>query len=95
MFCHIVDDSTSGKATECVTAPHYQLLFLFPLVEVALIIEVTEEDDEGEAVSTHHHIHGVGVITFRYKVVARVYDEHHKLHLERQKCRIYFVHFPY
>lgn len=32
-------------------------LFLFLFVEVALIVEVTEEDDEGDRVTTHHRIH--------------------------------------
>lgn len=58
--------------------------FLLLLAEVALIIEVAEEDDEGDAVTKHHHVHGVWEVTLCEQVVARVHEEHEKLHLERQ-----------
>lgn len=36
--------------------------FRLPLVEVALVVEVAEEDDEGDAVSKHHYVHGIGEV---------------------------------
>lgn len=63
---------------------HHRLLFLLLLAEVALIIEVTEEEDEGDAVSKHHDVHGVGEVAVCKQVVASVEEKHHKLHLERR-----------
>lgn len=59
-------------------------LFLLLFVEVALIVEVTEEDDEGDAVTNHQHVHGIREVALCEKVVARVHEEQHKLHLEKQ-----------
>lgn len=53
---------------------HRGILFLLPLVEVALIIEVAEEDDEGDAVTKHQHVHGVGEVALRHQVAARVQE---------------------
>ena len=76
---------TSYKASVCLCAtPYHGLLFLLLPVEVALIIEVTEQDDEGDAVTEHHHVHGVGVVALCEQVVARVQEEQQKLYLERQ-----------
>lgn len=58
--------------------------FLLPPVEVALIVEVTEEDDQGDAVTEHQQVHGVGEVALCEQVVAGVQEEEHKLHLERQ-----------
>lgn len=58
---------------------------LLLLVEVALIIEVTEEDDEGDAVTEHHQVHEVGEVALREQVVTRVQEEQQELHLERQQ----------
>lgn len=46
--------------------------YLLLLVEVALMIEVTEEDDEGEAVRKHKQVHGLGEVALCEQVVARV-----------------------
>lgn len=55
------------------------------LVEVALIIEVTEEDDEGDAIAEHHQVHEVGEVALCEQVVACVQEEQQELHLERQR----------
>lgn len=36
------------------------------------MIEVTEEDDEGEAVRKHKQVHGLGEVALCEQVVARV-----------------------
>lgn len=46
----LVDAVNTADTANCT-------LFLLLFVEVALIVEVTEEDDEGDRVTTHHHIH--------------------------------------
>ena len=50
--------------------PHPCILFLLLLVEVALIVEVTEEDHEGDAVGKHQKVHGVGEVALCKQVVA-------------------------
>lgn len=57
----------------------HHILFLLLLVEVALIIEVTEEDDESDAVTKHQHVHVVGEVALCEQVVARVQKKHHEL----------------
>ena len=57
-------------------------LFLLLFADVAAIVEVAEEDDEGDAVTKHKCVHGIGEVTVCEKVVTRVQQEHHKLHLE-------------
>lgn len=64
--------------------PQHCLSFLLLFLEVALIIKVTEEDDEGEAVTNHHAVHGVGVVTICEQVVRRVHKNKYKLHLQRR-----------
>lgn len=59
-------------------------LFLLLFADVALIVEVTEEDDECDTVTKHQHIHGIWEIALCEQVVASVQEEQHKLHLERQ-----------
>lgn len=59
-------------------------LFLLLFADIALIVEVTEEDDEGDTVTKHQHIHGIWEIALCEQVVASVQEEQHKLHLERQ-----------
>lgn len=46
--------------------------FLFLPAQVALIVEVTEEDDEGDAVTKHHQVHGVWKVALCKQVVAGV-----------------------
>lgn len=58
-------------------------LFLLLFADVAVIVEVTEEDDEGDTVTEHQHIHGIREIALCEQVVASVQEEQHKLHLER------------
>lgn len=79
---------------EHCTHGNFSVLFLLLLVEVALVIEVTEEDDEGDAVTKHQHVHGVGEVTLCKQVVARVQEEQQELQLERQsgKVRISRLH---
>lgn len=55
------------------------ILFLLLLLEVALVIEVTEEDDESDAVTEHQHVHGVGEVALCEQVVARVQEEQQEL----------------
>lgn len=43
------------------------------------MIEVTEEDDEGEAVRKHKQVHGLGEVALCEQVVARVYQEQQEL----------------
>lgn len=78
--------------------------FLLLPVQVALIIEVGEEDDEGDAVAKHHSVHGVGEVTVCEQVVARVQEEEEKLQLQKQEAQIrlsllfFFIHccvFPH
>lgn len=57
------------------------VLFLLRPVQVALIIEIGEEDDESDAVAKHHSVHGVGEVTVCEQVVARVQEEEEKLQL--------------
>lgn len=59
----------------------FSVLFLLLPVEVALIVEVTEEDDEGDAITKHHHVERVREITLCEQVVARVKEEQTELHL--------------
>lgn len=56
-------------------------LLLFLLAEVALVIEVTEEDNKNDAVSKHYNVHTVWKVTLGEQVVACMQEEHHKLHL--------------
>lgn len=58
------------------------LSFLLLFVDVALIVEVTEEDDEGDAVTKHIRVHGSWEVTVCEKVLTRVQQEHHELHLK-------------
>lgn len=60
-------------------------LFLLLLAEVALKVEVAEEDDEGDTVAKHHHVHGVGEVTLCEQVVARVQEKQQELYLEREQ----------
>lgn len=63
------------------------ILFLLLRVQVALIIEVTEEDDEGDAVTKHQHVHAVGEVALCKQVVACVQEKQQKLHLEKQQTK--------
>lgn len=67
---------------------HLYVLFLLLLAEVALIIEVTEEDDESDAVTKHSYVHGVGEVALCEQIVARVRKKHHELDLRRQKRKV-------
>ena len=55
--------------------------FLLPFVMIALIIEIKEEDHEGDAVDEYQRVHGVGEVAVCEQVVARVQEEQHELHL--------------
>lgn len=58
-----------------------------------MIVEVAEEDDEGDAVTEHKRVHGIWEVTLCEKVVTRVQQEHHKLHLEGEmSLHIIFTH---
>lgn len=69
--------------TENDPSNRHKHLFLLLLVEVALIIEVAEEDDEHDAVPEHRRVHGVGEVALGEQVVAGVHEEQKKLHLEK------------
>lgn len=58
-----------------------QASFLLLFGDVAVIVEVAEEDDEGDAVTKHKCVHGIWEVTVCKKVVTRVQQEHHKLNL--------------
>ncbi len=81
MFPLVDAESTADTGNVCS-------LFLLLLVEVALIIEVTEEDDEGDAVTKHHHVHGVREVTLCEQVVACVQEEQQKLQLQMQSGEV-------
>lgn len=68
----------------CVLPHHGVSFLLLRLPEVALIIKVTEEDDEGDAVTNHHSIHGIRVVAICEQVVRCVHNDQDKLHLERR-----------
>lgn len=53
-----------------------------------MIVEVTEEDDEGDAVAKHKHVHGVWEVTLCEQVVACVQEEEQKLHLQTQSRKV-------
>lgn len=57
-----------------------------------MIVEVAEEDDEGDAVTEHERVHGIWEVTLCEKVVTRVQQEHHKLHLEGEMLRQIILH---
>lgn len=59
-----------------------QASFLLLFGDVAVIVEVAEEDDEGDAVTKHECVHGIWEVTICKKVVTRVQQEHHKLNLQ-------------
>lgn len=69
--------STANTGSSCVS-------FLLLFAEVALIVEVTEEDHEGDAVTKHEQVHGVWEVALSEQVVARVQEEQRELHLERE-----------
>lgn len=46
--------------------------FLLLFGDVAAIVEVAEEDDEGDAITKHERIHGIWEVTLCEKVVTRV-----------------------
>lgn len=48
------------------------VLFLLLFVDVALIVEVAEEDDERDTVTKHKYVHGIWEVTLCEKVVTRV-----------------------
>lgn len=82
--CH----STQTCTTQCTLICHpsvffVSVLFLLFLVEVAVIIEVTEEDNEADAVTKHHQVHAVGEVALCKQVVACVQEKQQKLHLEK------------
>ena len=81
LFCLVEISEYCRHRIQILTIPHHCVLFLLLLAEVALIIEVTEEDDEGDAVAEHHHVHGVGEVAVCEQVVAGVQEEQHELHL--------------
>lgn len=56
-------------------------LLLLP-ADVALIIEVAEEDDEGHAVAEDHGVHGVWEVAVGEQVVAGVQEEEQELQLQ-------------
>lgn len=58
-----------------------QASFLLLFGDVVVIVEVAEEDDEGDAVTKHECVHGIWEVTVCKKVVTRVQQEHHKLNL--------------
>lgn len=73
-----------NRCFSCVLPHHGVSFLLLRLPEVALIIKVTEEDDEGDAVTNHHSIHGIRVVAICEQVVRCVHNDQDKLHLERR-----------
>lgn len=53
---------SSGKCSNHRRSP---VSFLLLFGDVAAIVEVAEEDDEGDAVAEHQHVHGVWEVTVR------------------------------
>ncbi len=84
---------SSGLWWALQTQRNLCVLFLLLLVEVALVVEVTEEDDEGDAVTKHQHVHGVWEVALCEQVVARVQQEQQELHLERQSEKVQISRF--
>lgn len=39
------------------------VLFLLLFVDIALIVEVAKEDDEGDTVTKHKYVHGIWEVT--------------------------------
>lgn len=66
--------------------------FLLLFGDITVIVEVAEEDDEGDAVTEHERVHGIWEVTLCQKVVTRVQQEHHKLHLEGEMLRQIILH---
>lgn len=67
-------------------------LLLLPLsAEVALVVEVAEEDDQRDAVAEHKGVHGIGEVALGEQVVAGVDKEEQELHLVRGRRRDLFV----
>lgn len=62
----------------------------FALADVALVVEVAEEQDEAEAVGKHNRIHGVGEITLCEQVIASVCGQKYKLELKNKKTKHIF-----
>lgn len=61
------------------------VLLLLPLADVALVVEVAEEDYQRDAVAKHKHVHGIGEVALGEQVVASVEEEEQELHLEKRK----------
>lgn len=59
---------------------------------VAAIVEVAEEDDEGDAVTKHERVYGMWEVTLCDKVVTRAQHEQHKLHLEGEMSLQIILH---
>lgn len=53
-------------------------------MEIALIVEVTEEEDEGDTVTKHNYVHRVREVALGKQVVAGVKEEEQELELQRQ-----------
>lgn len=71
---------TETKRSKVNMRHNTPVLFLLLSAEVALVIEVTEEDNESDAVSKHHNVHTVGKVTLGEEIVACVQEEEDKLH---------------
>lgn len=59
-----------------------------------MIVEVAEEDDEGDAVTEHECVHGIWEVTICKKVVTRVQQEHHKLNLQGGETLLQIIFTP-
>ena len=63
-------------------------LNLFHLfAEVALVVEITEEENEADTIAKHHNIHGVREVALCEQVVSCVHCQKHKLHLQEDRSK--------
>lgn len=70
------------------------LALLLPLLaEVALVVEVAEQDDQRDAVAKHDDVHGFGEVALGEQVVAGVEEEEQELHLARRSQDNFFFFF--
>ena len=51
--------------------------------EIALVVEITEEENEADTIAKHHNVHGVREVALREQVVSGVRCQKHKLHLQK------------
>ena len=63
-------------------------LNLFHLfAEIALVVEITEEENEADTIAKHHNIHGVREVALREQVISCVRCQKHKLHLQEDRSK--------